>query len=75
VVNTAAAEMSSFETSALGWYLAHATGWAERIGITAREFERLRLRGRAREIFIRAMNLIEKNFVFRRDDEIEIGVE
>jgi len=67
--------MSAFETAALGWYLAHATGWAERAGITAREFERLRLRGRAREIFIRAMNLIEKNFVIRRDDEIEIGVE
>jgi hypothetical protein len=54
--------MSDFEASALMWYWENATGWAARMGITGREFERLRLRGIARSLFLKAMQMIEEAY-------------
>ena len=60
MVNAAAARLTEFEAAAWHWYAANASGWAARVGITAREFERLGLRGIARTLWINAMALIDR---------------
>lgn len=62
MTDAALGRMSAFEAGALAWYWANASGWAARIGITAAEFQRLRLRGVAREIFLLAMQKIESAY-------------
>jgi hypothetical protein len=59
IVSESAAQMSEFEAAAWGWYWRNASGWAAKMGITAREFGRLRLRGSARDLFLQAMSKIE----------------
>jgi hypothetical protein len=51
--------MSRFEVEAVNWYWENASGWAAKMGITAREFERLRLKGLRRKLFLEAMEMIE----------------
>lgn len=61
--------MTPFEAAALSWYTANAGGWAARVGITAREFERLRLRGPARALWIEAMQRIDEELRSRSEDD------
>jgi hypothetical protein len=51
--------MSDFEIEAWNWYWENASGWAARIGITARAFELLGLEGIKRKLFLEAMGMIE----------------
>jgi 2-methylcitrate dehydratase PrpD len=52
--------MSVFEQAAVSWYMDNASGWAARVGIIAAEFMRQGLEGKQRDLFLRAMQKIEK---------------
>lgn len=68
-LDAVAAEMSEFESWAWNWYWENASGWAARIGITASEFMRMKLRGEARRLFIKAMQMIEEMIRAIREKE------
>jgi len=54
--------MGRWERAVLNWYHENASGWAAKVGITASEFGRLRLRGAGRGMFLKAMQIIESEY-------------
>ncbi len=53
-------EMSNFETAAWNWYWRTSTAYALKAGIVAQEFKGLRLKGKLKEMFLKAVSAVDQ---------------
>jgi len=61
--------MSMFEAAVLSWYSEHVNPFALETGLVREEFMELGLRGPARWLFLRGLNLIHTEFAKSRAAE------
>jgi hypothetical protein len=62
MVDAAWEKMGRWEMAVLNWYHENACGWAARVGVVADSFKVLRLKGTARMMFLKAMQIIESEY-------------